>query len=128
MSYHFRREHFKNTLNTYLFFVSFCGYQNKTNQFFARSRQKRQNLENFAFQQFCDHTIIFSPETAGVFLKTPFGYRVQSFLNYKIARKVYKKVYKHFENKKLEFSLILSRSNELFTYKVLTFSSILHAY
>ena len=52
MSSHFRRKHFKNTLNTYLFSVGVCGCQNLTDQIlhnFARSLQKRQKLEKLCF-------------------------------------------------------------------------------
>ena len=75
------------------------------------------------------HVKVFFQETAGVFLKTPIGYRAQSMLSCKIARKVYKKLYKQFENRKKDFSLSLSRSDEFFTHKNVNFQkSILHAY
>ena len=54
MSYHFRKKHFKNTSNTYLFFVGLCVYQNLTINFlnnFARNREKRQKWKFLLFRQ-----------------------------------------------------------------------------
>ena len=102
MSSHFKRKHFQNTLNIYLF----CVWIPIPSQFSFST----------TLRLFED----FFRATANVFLKPPDRYRDQSFLNCKIARKVYKKVYELFENKE-NFSQILSHSDECFTIRTLTF-------
>ena len=114
---YFRRKHFKNILNTYLFFVGFCGH----NQFFVRTLQNSKNSENFAFPTTLRSFEEFFQKTADVVLKRPIGYRIQSFFNCKIVREVYKKIQEHFESQKLDFSLILGCSDKLFRYKIANF-------
>ena len=82
----------------------------------ARSRQKRPNLENSTTLRSFEELF---KETADVFLKTPFGERVQLFLNCKISRKVYKKVSKHLDNKK-NFNNFKTFCRKV-TYKIVNF-------
>ena len=83
-----------------------------------RTLQNSQNLENFAFPTTLRAFEEFFQETVDVVLKRPIGYRIQSFLNCKIVREVYKKVHKHFKIKKIDILLNLGCSDELFTHKI----------
>ena len=58
------------------------------------------------------------------FSKTAIGLRLQLILNYESAQKSLKKVYQSFKNKKINFSLILNRLDELFAYKIVLFLNI----
>ena len=61
LSSHFKRKHFKNTLNTYLFFVGQCGCQNVTNHIFIIMNEKSKLDKNvklrkfLIFRQLCGH-------------------------------------------------------------------------
>ena len=106
----------ENTLRTHRTTICFCRrvWIPRPNQsFFCSKSPKTSN-----FGKFCcfDNFAVISKKNANNVLKRPIGYRNQSFFNWKTAREVYKKVYKHLEIKK-DFSPILGRFEDLFTYE-----------
>ena len=94
---------FKRTLqehNEPICFLSACvDAKTKLIIFFREISKNVKIWKILLFRQACDHLRNFSKKLQIFLLKTPVEYRIQSFVNCKNAREVYKKVSKKFEIK-----------------------------